>query len=151
MLPLALLAAHLVGDFVFQTRWQADGKFGWSADALALRTAHVFFYGVAFVPIVLWRCWHGPPWWHGPAFFALLLVLHWLTDSRRFTSTVGDWVAWNLGGAGPPAEKRGIHAAMGAPLGEFDLPPNPWPSIGLAIDQSLHVVQIAVLAWLLLT
>lgn len=151
MLPLYLLAAHLVGDFVFQTRWQANGKFGWTEEAVALRVVHVFFYAVAFLPIILWRCWDSTiPAWHPTAFFVGLVVLHFLTDSRRFTSTFGDWVAWNIGGAGPPAEKRGIHAAMGAPLDEFDLPPNPWPSVGLAIDQTLHVVQVAVLAGLFL-
>lgn len=152
-LALALLASHLVGDFVFQTRWQAVGKFGWTADALALRTAHVFFYGVAFLPVVLWRTLepHGPAtFWRPPAFFAALLVLHWLTDSRRFTSTLGDVAGWWFR---TPEER---HAEWDGQPGYGKVgttsdtrPPNPWPPIGLAIDQTLHVVQLAALAWLL--
>jgi hypothetical protein len=182
MLPLYLLASHLVGDFVFQTRWQADGKFGWEPDAVALRSAHVVAYGAAFLPIVLWRCFSGPPWWHAPAFFAFLILLHWLTDSRRFQSTVGDYVGWrlrperptraDLAGAWETVREcevtyygvRGgdVHDARArwdAAFGNFNAlraaraavpPPNPWPTLPLAIDQTLHVVQIAVLAGLFL-
>jgi hypothetical protein len=38
MLGLYLIAAHMVGDFVLQTRWQAVGKFGSGLHARALRT-----------------------------------------------------------------------------------------------------------------
>ena len=49
MLPLYLIAAHLVGDFVFQTRWQAAAKL---TDRYA-RAAHVSTYLLAFVPVVV--------------------------------------------------------------------------------------------------
>jgi hypothetical protein len=135
MIALALLAAHLVGDFVFQSRWQADGKFGWTPEALRLRTTHVATYVAAFAPIIYWRLDAGVGFWRVAAFAWILGVLHWLTDSRRFTSTVGDVVGWRFKGSweGKPSS----------------IPANPWPSLPLAIDQTLHVLQLAALGWLL--
>jgi hypothetical protein len=128
VLALALLASHLVGDFVLQTRWQAAGKL----DDRRLRLRHVLAYGapfyvwVPFSDVAPWRVW---------AFLGLLGALHFLTDSRRFRSTVGDWIAWRLS---EPADER--------PTGP---PPNPWAPIPIMLDQSLHVVQLAALGWLL--
>lgn len=148
MIALWLLAAHLVGDFILQTRWQAVGKFGSTRDASALRAKHVLAYCLPFVPIAF--AYAGGPG-RALGFLLLLAVFHYATDARRFTSTLGDTIAWHFGSAGPPVEKRGVHAAMGADLGQFiKLAPNPWSPLPTLIDQTLHVVQIAVLAGVLL-
>jgi hypothetical protein len=130
MLPLALLASHLVGDFVFQSRWQATEKFGWTRRAVALRTRHVLAYLAAFawLPFV-WMPFANASPWRVVVFLAALAVLHFLTDAQRFTVTVGDIFGW--------------HDLYGWPT------PNPWPALPLAIDQTLHVVQLAALGWLL--
>lgn len=132
MIALYLIAAHLVGDFVFQTRWQSERKF----DQPIYRVRHVTTYTLAFVPVVA-LCWQGP---FSPMFLPALWTLHFLTDSRRFTSTLGDWIAWRWW----IPDVRKYHV-------EKLLPENPWPPIALAIDQTLHVVQIAVLAGLFLS
>ena len=53
----ALLVAHLVGDYLLQTEWQAVNKNGGlGADATARRAlgSHVATYTLAFVPVLLW-------------------------------------------------------------------------------------------------
>lgn len=132
MISLWLLAAHLIGDYVLQTRWQANGKFGWTSAAVRLRSTHVLTYMLPFAIVAAaYGDYDGPRdvfSWRVTAFMALLMIAHWLTDSRRFTSTLGDVLAW-----------RSSSKAV-------KLEPNPWPTIPLALDQTLHVVQIAVLA-----
>lgn len=171
MIGLYLLAAHLVGDFVLQTRWQAAGKL---ADS-SLRMRHVWAYAVPFMPIVAWRTWGDAAWssWHtqrGVVFVSLLVLLHFLTDSRRFRSTLGDVVAWRFGGrASASAERRLALAHVHDPAVGFDAateqrvtalagapepggfpPPNPWTPIPILIDQTLHMAQLAVLGALFL-
>lgn len=173
MLGLYLLAAHMVGDFLLQTRWQAVGKF----TDHRYRLRHVFAYCMPFWPIA--AIYGRSPWWHGLAFVMGLYLLHYLTDSRRFLSTIGDAVAW-YGGRGnvpiPPdapletitVEGIGTKARMadgdgGETIGLVtrwhddmpsrlfvSLPPNPWPPMPIMIDQSLHVAQLALLGGLLL-
>src|SRR4051812_5610921 len=49
MIALALLAAHMIGDYIMQTGWMAANKLqDWRA-----RTVHVSVYSAAFVPVVL--------------------------------------------------------------------------------------------------
>lgn len=66
MLSLCLIASHFVGDFVFQTRFQAERKLvDWHA-----RVRHVNGYTLAFYPLALWRSWPQGPWpsgWHASA------------------------------------------------------------------------------------
>lgn len=147
MLPLWLLAAHLVGDYVLQTRWQAAGKF----TDVGLRARHVTAYCVPFVPLAIIYG-DGYAYSNAVLFLMALWTLHYWTDSRRFASTLGDVVGWRL----RSPEQR--HAEWsGQPMyGKVGTtsdtrPPNPWPSVGLAIDQSLHIVQVAVLAAVFLT
>lgn len=148
MIALYLLAAHLVGDYVLQTRWQAARKLTHGA----YRVRHVTAYCLPFVPIAaIYGTWGPDRHVSGLLFLLGLWLGHLAIDSRRFTSTLGDWIGWNLGGMAPPAEKRGVHAAMGAPLDRLDLPPNPWQPIALCIDQTLHVCQLALLGGLLLS
>lgn len=131
MVALYLLAAHLVGDFVFQSRWQAVRKF----DDRAYRARHVLSYVAAFVPVLLVV---RPGWLPAGAFLLALAGLHFATDTRRFTSNVGDLVAWRF----LRDEDR---------AGSASLPANPWPTLPLAFDQTLHVVQLAVLGGLFLS
>jgi hypothetical protein len=158
MLPLALLASHLVGDFVFQTRWQAAGKFGWTAAAARLRIAHVATYMAAFVPVWVWGVYHASHVRAALLFLPALGLLHFLTDSRRFLSTLGDVIAWRgFDSIHREIEARNYYGLMRGPESARRLPdgwyrfppPNPWPTIPLAIDQTLHVVQLAALGWLL--
>jgi hypothetical protein len=130
VIGLYLLAAHLVGDFLLQTRWQAAQKLV----SARVRARHVAAYLIPFVVLLAYL---RPSWGRAVAFVCLLAVLHFLTDSRRFTSTPGEWVVW--------AVRRERYGLLVPPLD-----PNPWPAMPLMIDQSLHVVQIAVLGGLLL-
>lgn len=129
MIVLWLLAAHLVGDYLLQTRWQAMGKFGWTREAMIYRTAHVLTYLLPFIPIALV---YGNLV-EAVGFIVWLGVLHWFTDAQRFVRTPGEVLVWKF--KQPKA---------------LPLLPNPWPSLPLAIDQTLHVLTLAVLgAWFL--
>lgn len=76
--------SHLVGDFVFQTEWQAQHKRGGlGSDPVARRAlaAHVFTYTLAFVPAFVWL-WEDL----GPGVFALAALLagtHYVQDDGR--------------------------------------------------------------------
>jgi hypothetical protein len=51
------LVAHMVGDYLFQTDWQARHKRGGlTGDPVALRAlvSHVTTYTIAFVPALIW-------------------------------------------------------------------------------------------------
>ncbi len=53
----AFLVAHMVGDYLLQTDWQARHKAGGlGGDRVAFRalTAHVATYTLAFVPVCVW-------------------------------------------------------------------------------------------------
>ena len=53
----AFLVAHMVGDYLFQTDWQARNKRGGlSGDRIAFRAlfTHVTTYTLAFVPALIW-------------------------------------------------------------------------------------------------
>lgn len=53
---LVLLTAHLVGDFLVQTEWQAVNKTGGLGDSGSRRAllAHVLAYTASFSPALLW-------------------------------------------------------------------------------------------------
>ena len=143
MLPFYLLVAHLIGDYVLQTRWQAAGKFGWSWEAMALRYRHCAGYTAAFAA-VLALC--RAPLLNTACFCACLFLLHFLTDAQRFPSTLGDWVGWKLLPAHERVRELQRASMTERPLMHSRMPANPWPPIGLALDQTLHLAQIAVLA-----
>lgn len=149
MIALYLIAAHMVGDFVLQTRWQATGKFGFSsAVAFDYRTKHVTTYSLPFFPIAIY---YSHDWMHALAFMGLLWWLHFVTDTWRITSTLGDHIAWKLTDDAAkrellsrfdPATRITFVPADNHPL---RLPRNTWPALPLAIDQTLHVCQLALL------
>jgi uncharacterized protein DUF3307 len=140
VIALWLLLAHLVGDYLIQTRWQAVGKFGWTREAVRFRTRHVLGYLIPFAPIALA---------YGTALEALgflvwLGVLHWLTDAQRITVTPGEWLWWHIDEVQSKKDEEGRRLVE-------PITPNPWPSLPLAIDQTLHVAQITILGWWFLT
>ena len=171
MIAFYLLAAHLVGDFVVANRWQAAGKL----TDRRLRAQHTIGYCLPFVPIAfVYGHFHGSPRWEvAIAFLLWLLILHYATDSHRFQSTLGDVVQWTYDRRVAPdiAVRSWINFLYGDPVDSTAIPltkrlevaadldarrlrfppPNPWTPIGLMIDQTLHVCQIALLAGLFLS
>jgi hypothetical protein len=141
MTALVLLACHLVGDFIFQTRWQSAHKL----DDWRYRARHVATYALAFLPVVF----IADNAYNLPLFFFGLVALHFLTDSRRFYSTLGDVLVWPTF----PVEERRRQwmETKGMHIGKTmeDMPPNPWPPLFIVIDQTLHIAQLAILGWLL--
>lgn len=150
MIVLWLLAAHLLGDFVLQTRWQAERKFGWKLEAVLYRGRHVGVYALAFVPVAAV---YAPRPLYACGFIGWLGILHFLTDAQRFRSTLGDWLAWEyvLTDEQRTVEQRRecLHPKLVRPLGE--LPSQSWTPLPICIDQTLHVLQLAVLASLFLS
>lgn len=53
---LALLVAHVVGDILFQTDWEALNKVGGLRSKLSARAllTHVATYTIAFTPVLVW-------------------------------------------------------------------------------------------------
>lgn len=157
MLALYLAAAHLFGDFVIQNRWMAESKL---RDP-RIRLQHVLTYGIPFWPIAFLAA--GVSWRAG-SFLVWMHVLHFLTDSRRFHSTLGDVVQWRLDyWRDPVTVKRSwltyvterAESTMRAVDVSDDVArwptPNPWPVAPLMIDQTLHICQLAILGGLFLT
>lgn len=154
MIVLWLIVAHLAGDYLLQTRWQAVEKFGWTTSAILTRARHVEGYLVPFIPIAFVYAGQS----HALRFLEALAVLHFLTDAQRFTRTPGELLAWHLGRVDDETKRNACPVFVGKNIRVLPvvadglrLPPNPWPPIGLAIDQTLHLIQIAVLAQVFLT
>ena len=59
------LVAHMVGDYLFQTDWQARNKRGGLGGGVALRAllTHVTTYTLAFVPALIWIADELDPMW----------------------------------------------------------------------------------------
>jgi hypothetical protein len=115
--------SHLVGDFLFQTEWQAQHKRGGlGRDPLARRAlaAHVATYTLAFVPALVWL-WDDL----GPgvlALAALIALTHYVQDDGRAL------MAW----------AREVKRTD----------PIAHPAVFAAADQSLHAVVLLGLALL---
>lgn len=157
MLPLYLIAAHLVGDFLLQTRWQAATKIndGWA------RFRHVAAYTVPFIPLAAVYGGGGPfgltGWEAAPVFLASLFVLHLLTDSARFYSTLGDMIGWRFrpmdvrrADWGHSEAFKMLPPDLARDVVRRSPPPNLWEPIPIIVDQTLHACQIALLAGLFL-
>lgn len=111
---LALLTAHLVGDFLVQTEWQAVNKTGGLGNSRSRRAlfVHVLVYTASFSPAFLWI---GS---RTSARRALLVggavaVPHLLVDDGRLVEL---WL-------------RKVKRA-----------PQPPPALTVAVDQSFHVL-----------
>jgi hypothetical protein len=112
---------HLVGDFLFQTEWQAQHKRGGlGPDPVARRalTMHVLTYTLAFVPAFVWL-WDDL----GPGVLALAALVagtHFVQDDGRALASYSR------------AVKR--------------TDPVEHPAVFVAADQSLHAVVLLGLA-----
>lgn len=159
VIALYLIAAHLIGDFVLQTRWQAARKL----TDYNYRARHVGAYCVPFLPIAAWRVLTGhvgiadghahAAAWALACFLVWLAVLHFFTDSRRFRSTLGDWLVWSVSVWLPSVRERSrpiwTTAERQKPMPT--LAANPWAPLPIVLDQALHVAQLAVLGGLFLS
>ena len=78
-LTLTILAAHMAGEFIFQTDWMAARKLlDWRP-----RLAHVATYTVCFVPVVIQS---HLPLEQAIAFLVAVGVPHFVVDCRRWAS-----------------------------------------------------------------
>jgi hypothetical protein len=110
-----LVVSHLVGDYLFQTEWQARNKrFGLGSDPVARRAlfTHVLVYTLCFVPAIIWIETETSALAFGLA--AVIFIPHLLQDDSRLLS------AWN---------RRVKHGAI-----------EPGDPVYMAIDQSFHVL-----------
>jgi len=118
------LVAHMVGDYLFQTDWQARHKRGGlGGDRVALRAlcAHVATYTLAFVPVLVWIADELDVGW-AVLTAALLALPHLVVDDGRIVRLYMDRV------------KR-------AP--EFEV------GVAASVDQSFHVLSLFLVAILL--
>jgi fatty acid desaturase len=109
------LVCHLVGDFLFQTDWQAEHKYGGlGGDPIRRRAlvTHVLTYGVAFLPALVWIGGETAPW-RAVLAAVIVLVPHLVQDDGRLLD------AYMLRVKGPGSLRS--------------------PGLRVACDQSFHV------------
>jgi hypothetical protein len=117
------LVAHMVGDYLFQTDWQARNKRGGlSGDRVAFRALfmHVTTYTLAFVPALVWI---GDQLDAGWAILAAALIFlpHLILDDGRIVR----------------AYLANVKRAEGFDLG-----------LAASVDQSFHVLSLFLVALL---
>jgi hypothetical protein len=119
----AFLVAHMVGDYLFQTDWQARHKRGGlSGDKVAFKAlvAHVTTYTLAFVPALIWIGDQLDPGWALLA-AALIFFPHLVLDDGRFVR----------------AYLANVKRADGFDVG-----------LAASVDQSFHVLSLFLVALL---
>lgn len=118
----AFLVAHMVGDYLFQTDWQARHKRGGLSDPLAFRAlvSHVTTYTLAFVPALVWIGDELDPGW-GLLAAALIFLPHLVLDDGRFVR----------------AYLANVKRAEGFDVG-----------LAASVDQSFHVLSLFLVALL---
>ena len=119
----AFLVAHMVGDYLFQTDWQARNKRGGlSGDRVAFRAlfAHVTTYTLAFLPALIWI---GDQLDAGWAILAAALIFlpHLILDDGRIVR----------------AYLANVKRAEGFDIG-----------LAASVDQSFHVLSLFLVALL---
>jgi hypothetical protein len=116
----SFLVAHMVGDYLFQTDWQARHKRGGLSGGLAFRAlvSHVSTYTLAFAPALVWI---GDELDAGWALLAAALIFlpHLVIDDAR---VVRFWIARVKG-----AERFEVGLAA-------------------SVDQSFHVLSLFLVA-----
>ena len=115
----AFVLAHLIGDFLLQTDWQAKNKKGGLGSDRTARRAlftHVSTYTLAFVPVFIWIG-AGRAALGAVGIAALVFLPHLVVDDRRLLLAY-------------------IRAVKGV------RPPVP-PIVYLGVDQSIHVLSLA--------
>jgi uncharacterized protein DUF3307 len=118
----AFLVAHMVGDYLFQTDWQARHKRGGLSGGVAARAlfSHVTTYTLAFVPALVWIGDDLTPGW-GLLAAALIFLPHLVLDDGRFIR----------------AYLANVKRVPG-----FDV------SVAASVDQSFHVLSLFLVALL---
>ena len=119
----AFLVAHMVGDYLFQTDWQARNKRGGlSGDRVAFRAlfAHVTTYTLAFVPALIWIGDQLDAGWALLA-AALIFIPHLILDDGRIVR----------------AYLANVKRAEGFDVG-----------LAASVDQSFHVLSLFLVALL---
>jgi hypothetical protein len=120
---VALFASHQVGDFLLQTQWQALNKYGGlGRDPVARRALvrHVATYTAAFIPAFVWL---GSELGAGVVAIAALIVIpHLIQDDGRLLTRYNRAVK--------------------------HLEARPGETIWVLIDQSMHLVTLALVALL---
>jgi hypothetical protein len=119
----AFLVAHMVGDYLFQTDWQARNKRGGLSGGVAFRAliTHVTTYTLAFVPALIWIADNLDPGW-GLLGAALIFLPHFVIDDGRIV--------------------RGYLAHVKRADG-FDI------GLAASVDQSFHVLSLFLVALLI--
>jgi hypothetical protein len=119
----AFLVAHMVGDYLLQTDWQARHKRGGlSGDRVAFKAlvSHVTTYTLAFVPALVWIADQLDPGW-ALLSAALIFIPHLLLDDGRFIR----------------AYLANVKRAEGFDVG-----------LAASVDQSFHVLSLFLVALL---
>lgn len=118
-----LVICHLVGDYMFQTDWQALNKRGALTGTATMRRAllsHAATYTLAYVPALIWL-WSSL---HAGVFgiAALIAIPHLIQDDGQ------------------------LLAKYAKKFKKADIKAN--PSLGAALDQSFHIVALFLVALL---
>jgi hypothetical protein len=118
----AFLVAHMVGDYLFQTDWQARHKRGGLSGGVAARAlfSHVSTYTLAFLPALVWIAEEITPGWALLA-AGLIFLPHLVLDDGRFVR----------------AYLANVKRVPG-----FDV------SVAASVDQSFHVLSLFLVALL---
>ena len=120
-----LVVSHLAGDFLLQTEWHAlkkHGGLGGDAEARRALFSHVLSYTLAFVPALIWV---GDELGAGAAVGTAALV------------------------AGPHLIQDDGRVLRRYMLAIKDTDPEAEPSLGVMVDQSLHMVVLLAIALLI--
>ena len=117
------IVAHMVGDYLFQTDWQARNKRGGLSGGVAFRAlvSHVTTYTLAFAPALIWIGDQLDPGW--ALLGAVLIFLpHLILDDGRIVR---------------------LYLARVKHVERFDV------SIAASVDQSFHILSLFLVALLL--
>jgi Protein of unknown function (DUF3307) len=120
---VVFVISHLVGDYMFQTEWQALHKRGaltGSAEQRRALASHVATYTLAFVPALFWL-WNSL---HAGVFgiAALIAIPHFIQDDGQ------------------------LLRSYAKTFKKADIKAN--PSLGAALDQSFHFLTLFLIALL---
>ena len=119
----SFLVAHMVGDYLFQTDWQARNKRGGLSGGIAFRAlaSHVTTYTLAFAPALIWIGDELDAAWALLA-AALIFLPHLIVDDGRLVR---------------------LYLARVKRVDGFDV------GIAASVDQSFHVLSLFLVAILL--
>ncbi len=121
------MVAHLVGDFLLQTTFQALYKRNGLSGGVAFKAlaSHIFFYTLCYVPIFMWIADKRDLGW-ALLTVVLIAIPHMIQDDGRLIAIWGKKVK-----------------KLGDPPSAADSEPN---TVYLFVDQSFHVLQLFLLA-----